>query len=63
MIYAHLVASQPAEKVVSIGFHHACSFSSHELEAPLPQGGMVPAYPYGSYDPLFGSLPDDLSRV
>lgn len=33
------------------------------LEAPLPQGGMGTAYPYGSYDPLFGSLPDDLSRV
>ncbi|GAF74348.1 unnamed protein product, partial [marine sediment metagenome] len=27
------------------------------LEAPLPLGGTVTAYPYGSYDPLFDSLP------
>jgi hypothetical protein len=33
------------------------------LEAPLPQGGLVTAYPYGSYDPLFGSLPDHPSRA
>ncbi|MCK5054061.1 MAG: saccharopine dehydrogenase NADP-binding domain-containing protein [Anaerolineales bacterium] len=33
------------------------------LQAPLPQGGTVTAYPYGSYDPLFDSLPQDLARV
>ena len=31
MVYPHLVASQPAEKAVSIGLHHACSFSSHHM--------------------------------
>lgn len=31
------------------------------LEAPLPQGGTVIAYPYGSYDPLFDSLPQGLA--
>ncbi|MCJ7490463.1 MAG: saccharopine dehydrogenase NADP-binding domain-containing protein [Thermoplasmata archaeon] len=33
------------------------------LQAPLPQGGMVTAYPYGSYDPLFDSLPQDLAKA
>lgn len=33
------------------------------LQAPLPQGGTVTAYPYGSYDPLFDSLPQDLARA
>jgi hypothetical protein len=31
MVCAHLLASQPAEKVVSIGFRHACSFSMHHV--------------------------------
>ncbi len=33
------------------------------LQAPLPQGGTVTAYPYGSYDPLFDSLPQGLARA
>ena len=33
------------------------------LQAPLPGGGTVTAYPYGSYDPLWDSLPHDLSRA
>jgi hypothetical protein len=33
------------------------------LQVPLSQGGTVTAYPYGSYDPIGGSLPDDLSRA
>ncbi|MEE8120125.1 MAG: saccharopine dehydrogenase NADP-binding domain-containing protein [Anaerolineales bacterium] len=33
------------------------------LQAPLPRGGTVTAYPYGSYDPLFDSLPQDLARA
>jgi len=33
------------------------------LQAPLPQGGTVTAYPFGSYDPLFDSLPQDLARA
>ena len=33
------------------------------LQAPLPLGGTVTVYPYGSYDPLFDSLPHDLARV
>ena len=33
------------------------------LQAPLPQGGTVTAYPYSSYDPLFDSLPQDLARA
>jgi hypothetical protein len=32
------------------------------LKAPLQQGGTVTAYPYGSYYPLFDSLPQDLAR-
>lgn len=33
------------------------------LQAPLLQGGTVIAYPYGSYEPLFDSLPQDLARA
>jgi saccharopine dehydrogenase-like NADP-dependent oxidoreductase len=33
------------------------------VEVPLTQGGTVIAYPYVSGDPLFGSLPSNLSRV
>jgi len=33
------------------------------MQAPLPQGGTISAYPYGSYDPLFDSLPQDLARA
>jgi hypothetical protein len=33
------------------------------LQAPLPRGGTVTAYPYGSYDPIFDNLPDDLASV
>jgi len=33
------------------------------LEVPLPQGGTITSYPYGSSDPLLGSLPRDLSTV
>ncbi len=33
------------------------------LQTPLPQGGTVTAYPYGSYYPLFDSLPQDLARA
>jgi hypothetical protein len=33
------------------------------LEVPLPQGGTITSYPYASIDPLFGSLPSDLSTV
>jgi len=33
------------------------------LDVPLPQGGTITAYPYLSSDPLFGSLPRDLSKV
>lgn len=33
------------------------------LQVPIPQGGTVTAYPYGSYDPLFGSLPQDLAKA
>jgi len=33
------------------------------LQVPLPQGGTVTAYPYGNWDPLFASLPDDLSKA
>ncbi len=33
------------------------------LEVPLPQGGTITSYPYVSGDPLWGSLPRDLSRV
>ncbi|MCJ7566856.1 MAG: saccharopine dehydrogenase NADP-binding domain-containing protein [Anaerolineales bacterium] len=32
------------------------------LQTPLPLGGTVNAYPYGSYDPLFDSLPRDLAK-
>jgi len=31
------------------------------LQTPLPHGGTVIAYPYGSHDPLFDSLPQDLA--
>jgi saccharopine dehydrogenase-like NADP-dependent oxidoreductase len=31
------------------------------LQAPLPQGGTFTAFPYASYDPLFDSLPQDLT--
>ncbi len=33
------------------------------LQVPLPRGGMVIAHPYGSYDPLFDSLPQDLAQA
>ena len=33
------------------------------LDVPLTQGGTITAYPYASSEPLWGSLPDDLSRV
>jgi hypothetical protein len=33
------------------------------LEVPLPQGGTIASYPYASSDPLWGSLPRDLSTV
>jgi hypothetical protein len=33
------------------------------LQAPLPLGGTVTAYPYGCYDPLFDSLPQDLAST
>ncbi len=33
------------------------------LEVPLPQGGTITSYPYASINPLFGSLPRDLSTV
>jgi hypothetical protein len=33
------------------------------LDVPLTQGGTITSYPYGSSDPLFGSLPRDLSTV
>jgi len=33
------------------------------LEAPLPLGGTVTAYPYSSYGPIFDSLPQDLARA
>lgn len=33
------------------------------LKAPLPQGGMVTAYPYGCYDQLWESLPTDLAKA
>lgn len=33
------------------------------LEVPLPQGGTITSYPFASGDPLFGSLPRDLSTV
>jgi hypothetical protein len=32
------------------------------LHAPLPKGGVFTAFPYGSYDPLFDSLPQDLAN-
>jgi hypothetical protein len=47
-VYAHLVTSLPAERVVSIGFHQACSFSIRDVilkaestgaSAPLPWQG------------------------
>ena len=31
------------------------------LQTPLPRGGTITAYPYGSYDPIFDNLPDDLA--
>ena len=31
VVYAHLVSNQPAERVVSIGFHQACSFSIRDV--------------------------------
>jgi len=33
------------------------------LQVPLTQGGTITSYPYASIDPLFGSLPRDLSTV
>lgn len=33
------------------------------LEVPLPQGGTITSYPYASSDPLWESLPRDLSTV
>jgi len=33
------------------------------LKAPLPQGGTVTAYPYGSYDQLWESLPNNLAKT
>ena len=33
------------------------------LEVPLSQGGTITSYPYASSDPLFGSLPHNLSTV
>ncbi len=33
------------------------------LDVPLPQGGTITSYPYVSGNPLWGSLPSDLSRV
>jgi len=33
------------------------------LQTPLPQGSTTIAYPYGSYDPLFDSLPRGLARA
>lgn len=33
------------------------------LDVPLPQGGLISSYPYASSDPLWESLPRDLSSV
>ena len=33
------------------------------IEVPLPQGGTITSYPYASFDPIGGSLPNDLSSV
>jgi saccharopine dehydrogenase (NAD+, L-lysine-forming) len=33
------------------------------LQVPMPLGDTVNSYPYGSYDPLFDSLPQDLARA
>jgi len=33
------------------------------LDVPMTQGGTITSYPYASSDPLFGSLPRDLSTV
>jgi len=33
------------------------------LDVPLTQGGTITSYPYASSDPLWGSLPHDLSTV
>jgi len=33
------------------------------LDVPMTQGGTITSYPYASGDPLFGSLPRDLSTV
>ncbi len=32
------------------------------FQAPLPQGGTVIAYPFGSYDPIVDELPEDLAK-
>jgi len=33
------------------------------VDVPMTQGGTITSYPYASSDPLFGSLPRDLSNV
>ncbi|MBW8010347.1 MAG: hypothetical protein FVQ83_03775 [Chloroflexi bacterium] len=39
------------EDTLKSGFH-----------VPLPNGRIVTTYPYGSYDPIFDELPDDLAK-